>query len=329
MAELPATLSGSPPASGGGATQAASVTSALPATELSPDEVELQSIFPDLDSATIHDCYVLCNRNVERTVEFLLGTDHNEISSQDTGPNRTAATQDDLDEQLARHLEQEELAAAASAWQTRQTDRSLPHGGPVSNPQPASGHSGHQTQQQQQTGSGIDDFNLPEQITKLAETGKRTFNTIFNKVRDKIKEFDAAPGENTAGSSSHQQWNQQQYGQQQPQRYQQQPQQQPHYFAPETPIPAAQRPAASLTTPYQAAYAPPTSPSLTSTGTAGAHINAASSTTAGPAMTSSAGAINRSGTAFLPKNPTPVVERPKPHPEEDLTESPFDDRNRE
>lgn len=43
------------------------------ATELSADEVHLQSIFPDLDAATIHDCYVLCERNVERTVEFLLG----------------------------------------------------------------------------------------------------------------------------------------------------------------------------------------------------------------------------------------------------------------
>jgi hypothetical protein len=41
--------------------------------ELSADETHLQSIFPDLDSATIHDCYVLCDRNVERTVEFLLG----------------------------------------------------------------------------------------------------------------------------------------------------------------------------------------------------------------------------------------------------------------
>ena len=44
-----------------------------PPSELSGDEAHLQSIFPDLDSATIHDCYVLCGQNVERTVEFLLG----------------------------------------------------------------------------------------------------------------------------------------------------------------------------------------------------------------------------------------------------------------
>lgn len=44
-----------------------------PTNELSGDELHLQSIFPDLDPATIHDCYVLCERNVERTVEFLLG----------------------------------------------------------------------------------------------------------------------------------------------------------------------------------------------------------------------------------------------------------------
>lgn len=35
----------------------------------------LRSMFPDLDHAAIHDCYVLCERNVERTIEFLLGTD--------------------------------------------------------------------------------------------------------------------------------------------------------------------------------------------------------------------------------------------------------------
>jgi hypothetical protein len=43
-------------------------------TEPSGDEAQLKSMFPDLDPATIHDCYVLCERNVERTVEFLLGT---------------------------------------------------------------------------------------------------------------------------------------------------------------------------------------------------------------------------------------------------------------
>jgi CUE domain len=46
---------------------------AVTGTELSADETHLQSIFPDLDVAIIHDCYVLCDRNVERTVEFLLG----------------------------------------------------------------------------------------------------------------------------------------------------------------------------------------------------------------------------------------------------------------
>jgi len=47
--------------------------SAVTPIELSEDETHLQSIFPDLDAATIHDCYVLCDRNVERTVEFLFG----------------------------------------------------------------------------------------------------------------------------------------------------------------------------------------------------------------------------------------------------------------
>ncbi|KAG8833650.1 hypothetical protein FRC17_010315 [Serendipita sp. 399] len=335
MAEPPVTLtanSASSPAEATPATTLTNTTTPPATTDLSPDELHLQSIFPDLDAATIHDCYVLCGRNVERTVEFLLGTDNNDrpstahesfliikISSHDSQPRGTLVghrntstdslsethlfqTQDELDEQLARHLEQEELASAAAeaAWQTRQTDRALPHTSPAPNPPPPSGH------QTQQTGSGMEDFNLPEQITKLAETGKRTFNTIFNKVRDKLKEFDAAPGENAAGSSSYQQNYQQrpQYGQQQ-----QQPSQ-PQYFAPEPSIPQTQRQAATFTTPYQDMFVPVPSSTSTTSATAASSANAA---TTPPA---SSNTINTSRTAFLPKNPTPVAEKPKPRSEE-------------
>jgi len=70
MSEHPPNTTELPP------TAVVSSTAAQPDTdspELSGDEGHLKSIFPDLDAATIHDCYVLCDRNVERTVEFLLG----------------------------------------------------------------------------------------------------------------------------------------------------------------------------------------------------------------------------------------------------------------
>ena len=59
----------------------ATPTVAPASTERSEDEKHLKSIFPDLDETTIHDCYVLCEQNVERTVEFLLGTESNDASS--------------------------------------------------------------------------------------------------------------------------------------------------------------------------------------------------------------------------------------------------------
>jgi len=62
-------------------TTAAETPATGPATDPSADEAHLQAIFPDLDPATIHDCYVLCGRNVERTVEFLLGDVRNLVIS--------------------------------------------------------------------------------------------------------------------------------------------------------------------------------------------------------------------------------------------------------
>lgn len=45
---------------------------------IDPDIAQLRSMFPDIDETVLDECYVAANRNVNSTIEFLLGT---EVSS--------------------------------------------------------------------------------------------------------------------------------------------------------------------------------------------------------------------------------------------------------
>ncbi|PVG02386.1 hypothetical protein CPB86DRAFT_576262 [Serendipita vermifera] len=266
-------------------------------TEPSGDEVQLKSMFPDLDSTTIHDCYVLCERNVERTVEFLLGTAQDVSTANNT---TNALTQTELDEQLARHLEQEELAAAAS-WRPQHVPPNAV--APGNTTRTAAGTQNNQN----------DEINFQEQFNKIAETGKRTFNTIFNKVKEKIKEFEGpAPPQGAQA-------------------------QQNHYYAPESsttfstspPLVSYQPRTAG---PHQATYsapntAPPTANQATAQSPDLTAATTSSMSTVTPAPINTPAPVNTSKAAFLEKKSTPLTVTATSHPEEDLTENPFEDRN--
>lgn len=284
---------------------------AAPPLERSEDERHLQSIFPDLDETTIHDCYVLCERNVERTVEFLLGTDQNDAPS-NTNAVPAGMSQSEIDEQLARQFEQEELAAAAAAWNPRPVAAPAPNARPFNQDSHVQGS---------QATPESNEPNFQEQFNKFAETGKKTITSIFNKVREKIKEFEAPP----PGGPSNPQMQQHQQ-----QHYQ--------YYAPEpvSPRPNVQTQGNSPT-PYQSAYAPPAVPPPGATESHQAPIPgpSASSSVAAPVAadnpvtstnspSTATPNIDLSKTAFLPRKPAPLPEN-KP---EDLTESPFEDRGR-
>jgi len=240
----------------------------------SANESYLQSMFPDLDPSAIHDCYVLCERNVERTVEFLLGTESDAPPRANIPPGSTH----DLDEELARQLEQEEIAAAAAASRAPVEQRTLPSSTVTPGNPPA------------------EEPSIQEQVMKIAETGKKTFNTIFAKVRDKLKEFDDYSATNTT---------------------------QPY-------------PPAPVTTPYASTSRPVIGPPMQGTqivspapvldhATQRQQVPAAAGASAQAGT--SAPVIEASKPAFFDRKPTQLVETQRSHPEEDLTENPFDDQN--
>lgn len=109
-----------------------------------------------------------------------------------------------MDEQLARQLEQEELAMAG-------TERVFVNPNPNQNPN----FNAPRRQPTLPTGAGVsgnppdDEPSLQDQFMKIAESerfaccnmlaclttsrrtaGKKTFNTIFSKVKEKLKEFE-------------------------------------------------------------------------------------------------------------------------------------------
>lgn len=187
----------------------------------------LKGIFPDFDEAVIISVLESVNNDQDRALDVLLGM--NDPTYVPAAPSsniqppqqrRQGLTQEESDEQLARRLafEEEEAARAVSSerqpgwggvppaqqhrqqasYQAYQPRRSSDRG-------PGSWNDWRTEQDRtpQYPGQGQRDTmaEFQEGFYKIAETGKKTFNTIYSKFKAKMQEFDQGGGP-VSGSTS-------------------------------------------------------------------------------------------------------------------------------
>jgi len=148
-----------------------------------PQVASLQTIFPDFDIVVLQSVLESVGGNQDRAVDTLLGmSDPNYVPQEHPVPIQS---QTDLDEEFARRLmlEDQELQqhwpphqpqGIPTPYQPRIRGR---HQQPLVSVNPQGG-------QQEATG----DFQ--EQFAKIADTGKKTFTSLFSKVKAKVQEFD-------------------------------------------------------------------------------------------------------------------------------------------
>ncbi|KAI0088154.1 hypothetical protein BDY19DRAFT_907113 [Irpex rosettiformis] len=163
-----------------------------------PSVAQLKGIFPDFDDALLESVLASVNYNEEAAVEALLGmSDPSYVSSQPQQPAAAAEpTSLELDEALARQLQLEDdrqashgrgwqpvRPASGQTWPRRSADS---REGEV----PYATREGHPQPQTQDQGQGSDFNEIRETFNQIAESGKRTFSSIFSKVKAKINEFD-------------------------------------------------------------------------------------------------------------------------------------------
>jgi len=196
-------------------------------TPANPQLSSLHAMFPDYDDAILISVLQSVNGSEERAIDALLLMSDPEYKSEATPqPQERALTQTELDEQLARRLMLEDQEQHQQQWIAQ-------------NPQRPQTQRRNSRPLQQQPSSGGDSMGaeFQEQFSKMAETGKKTFGTLFSKVKAKLQEFDQPkPTQGSVGSSSQPSWVGNQG--QQPYYAQQQntaPASQPAYYDPNPP----------------------------------------------------------------------------------------------
>ncbi|VDB84910.1 unnamed protein product [Peniophora sp. CBMAI 1063] len=184
----------------------------------------LHAIFPDFDAETLQSVLESVGGDQDRAVDTLLGmSDPEHVST--SGPVGEQAhpqqkSQTELDEEFARHLmlqEQEEYNQAQEQAQRAQGERWTPR------------QRSSQDQSRLSPGAGAnagerDTFaEVQEQVTKFAESGKRTFSSLLTKAKAKLQELDQSraqgQGQGQSSASASNPPSQTQYqnpGQQQP-----------------------------------------------------------------------------------------------------------------
>ncbi|KIY70637.1 hypothetical protein CYLTODRAFT_435620 [Cylindrobasidium torrendii FP15055 ss-10] len=168
-------------------------------TPVNPHVAELRAMFPDFDDALLQSVLDSVNGNQDRAIDVLLGMSDPNFKS-DTAqaplpPAQPVLTQEELDEQFARRLLLEDEQREHYAWQQQSWNNER---------QPVIGNIRRDGQPPEKDAM----TELGEQFNKFAETGKRTFGNIFNKVKAKMAEFDQPQQQNagqSAGASSSQQ----------------------------------------------------------------------------------------------------------------------------
>ncbi|KAJ7212924.1 hypothetical protein GGX14DRAFT_445647 [Mycena pura] len=151
----------------------------------------LRAMFPDFDDSLLQSVLDSVNGNTDHAIDALLGmSDPDYMSEQTAVPQvQTSQTQEQLDEQLARTLAMEDERAHRNAWDPQAEQQyQQPQPRPEARRRPSEGPEKDTMQE------------LQEQFNKIAESGKRTFGTLFSKVKAKIQEFDQPAG--AGGQSS-------------------------------------------------------------------------------------------------------------------------------
>ncbi|EIW85489.1 hypothetical protein CONPUDRAFT_142032 [Coniophora puteana RWD-64-598 SS2] len=198
--ERPTSLSGASPSPQEGVVE----------EQIAPDPrvAPLKAMFPDMDDSILLSVLESVGGNQDQAIDVLLGMSDPDYVPQQHPQQQPEPpmSQTDLDEQLARRLMLEEQEAAARHYQQAQQRR---------DPQRRSTNIGTtggyaegwygQDNQNQGQGQGQRDTvaEFQEAANKIAESGKRTFNSIVSKVRSKMQEYNE--GRTSPGQPSNQQ----------------------------------------------------------------------------------------------------------------------------
>jgi len=144
-------------------------------TLTNPQVAALQAIFPAFDPVILQSVLDSVGGDQDGAIDKLLGMSDPEYKEQ----HSTHADQTELDEQFARNLliqEQEEA--------NRRRQQSRPPQVPV--PYQQREH----TPGQNPSGTNPNMQEVADTFNKLAESGKKTFSSLFSKVKAKIQELD-------------------------------------------------------------------------------------------------------------------------------------------
>ncbi|KAJ7121301.1 hypothetical protein C8R43DRAFT_1033780 [Mycena crocata] len=142
----------------------------------------LRGMFPDFDDSLLQSVLGSVGGDTDRAIDALLGMSDPDFKSEQSAAQQQAPqTQEELDEQLARTLMLED-EQQAHAWQAQQQQPP-----PDMRRRTSDGPPEKDTMQEFQ-----------EQFNKFAESGKKTFGTLFSKVKAKIQEFDQPAGQSSS-----------------------------------------------------------------------------------------------------------------------------------
>ncbi|KAK2464169.1 hypothetical protein APHAL10511_003626 [Amanita phalloides] len=143
-----------------------------------PQVIALRSIFPDYDDGLLLSILQSVGGDQARAIDALLGMSDPQYKSEATS-NRSeqALSQVDLDEQLARRLMLEEQETHGLPYQPYRGSMRRSH-----HPRP--------TQEVQVQGERGTAQEFQDHISRFAETGKKTFEGLFSRVKAKIQEYD-------------------------------------------------------------------------------------------------------------------------------------------
>ncbi|KAI0339975.1 hypothetical protein BDW22DRAFT_1361062 [Trametopsis cervina] len=156
-----------------------------------PSVAALKGMFPDFDDTLLESVLASVDHNQDAAVDLLLGmSDPSYVSTQQ--PPQPQPTSLELDEALARQLQLEDDRNARGQQQPpRATGQSWPRRPSDDGQVPYAARTG-QPHNNALPGAGpAPDFNeIKETFNQIAESGKRTFSSIFSKVKAKINELD-------------------------------------------------------------------------------------------------------------------------------------------
>jgi len=178
-------LTDSPPAADATLAQPAATTQPVEDVSANPQVAALQAIFPDFDPIVLQSVLDSVDGNQDTAIDILLGMSDPEYTQQ----HSTDVDQTALDEEFARNLliqEQEE------ANRSRQRPRLTPQ-----EPEPYQQRAHAPAQNTSGTNPGFQE--ATETFNRLTESGKKTFNTLFSKVKAKIQELDQPRSDPSSG----------------------------------------------------------------------------------------------------------------------------------